>query len=199
MMLQVMKALPVISLFLLLSACQGFAVSPQAAATNMLLEQTTTGMTVNLDMLQVRQVLKVNEGQSMVLLSFEGTRPEMGAVACLYSYQTLLRFSGWISANGGGGCHDTPPEQELQDIEVTAGHYSGEKPPDPGYTLVYGEVNNAAIVAARVTWEDRQLTEVEVVNATILVLRTGDLMIEALEGLDLNDEVIFRSAFNTRP
>jgi hypothetical protein len=196
MTIKFIKPLSILSLLLLLTACTGIAVSPEAAATQMLLKQTTAGMTVNQDSLEVRQILKVNHDQTIVLLSFKGVRPEMGPVACLYTYQTLRRFPGWISANGGGGCHNAPAERDLKDLDVTAGHYSGEKPLDPGYTLVFGDVNNEDIVKVRVNWDDNQLTEVDVVNATILSMRSGDQMINALEGLDADGEVVFRTSFS---
>lgn len=198
MLIKLIKVLSVFSLLLPLSACSGIAVSPEAAAIKMLLEQTTAGVTVNQDTLEVRQSLAVNDSQSIVLLSFEGLRPNMVPVSCLYTYQTLRRFYGWISANGGGGCHETPPEQDLQDLEVVAGHSSGEKPRDPGYTQLYGSVNNKEIVTVRVTWADNQVTEVEVINATLLFMRSGDHMISTLEGLDGKGQVIFRSSFNAR-
>lgn len=183
----------VISIFLLwlLTACGTVGLSPETAATKMLLDETTNGMQVNEETLEVRQTLKMEDGQAIVVITFEGTRPEIGMVNCFYTYQTLQRMTGWVAANGGGFCKENQPERQISDMEITMGHYSGQRPGEPGYTQVYGSINNPDIVKAQVIWDDNVTTDVDVVDATVLTLRTTQRMAKTVEGLNGQDQVIY--------
>lgn len=194
-----LKTLIVFLLLLLLSGCKGISVSPEDAAIKMLLEETTAGMLVDRDSLEVRQTVNVDKGQVIVMLSFQGTRPELGPVTCLYTYQTLQRMPGWIAANGGGGCQQDQPDQQLQAMEVMGGHYSGRRPEDPGYTQLFGSVHHPDIVKVLITWDDNQITEVEVVNDTIITLRTGDFFIKKVDGLNARDQIVYTDLHKTEP
>lgn len=183
-----------IFLFLLLSACGNVGLSPEAAATKMLLEESTKGMQVYDETLEVRQILRVEDDQSIVAITFAGTRPEMGAVTltCFYTYQTLKKGAGWVAANGGGTCQENQPEQQqIADIEVMVSHYSSQRPGEPGYTQIYGSVNNPDIVKVQVIWDDNVTTEVDVVDATMLTLRKTQLMAKTVDGLNDQDQVIY--------
>lgn len=194
-----LKILIVFLLLLLLSSCKGISVSPEDAAIKMLLEETTEGMLVDRDTLEVRQTIDVDDSQAIVMLSFQGTRPELGPVTCLYSYQTLQRMVGWMAANGGGGCRQNQSDQQPQELEVMGGHYSGQRPQDPGYTQLYGYVHNPDIVKVLVTWDDNQMTEVDVVNATIITVRTGGFMMKEVEGLNAYGQIIYTYSHHIAP
>ena len=185
------KILIVFLFLFLLSGCKGISVSPEDAAIKLLLNETTAGMQIDQDTLEVRHTIDVEDGQSIVMLSFQGTCPELGPVTCLYTYQTLQRMVGWMAANGGGGCRETHADRQPQGFEIMGGHYSGQRPQDPGYTQIYGSVHHPEIVKALVTWDDSQVTEVEVVNGTIITVRTGDFKMQEVEGLNAQDQVIY--------
>jgi len=187
-----------ISVFLLwlLAACGTVCLSPEDAATKMLLEETANGMQVNNETLAVRQTLIVEDGQSIVAITFEGTRPEMGMVKCFYTYQTLQKMTGWVAANGGGFCKEKQPERQISDLEVMVAHYSGQRPGEPGYTQIYGNINNPDIVKIQVIWDDNVVTEMDVVNATMLTLRNTQLMAKTVEGLNKQGQVIYTHRLN---
>lgn len=179
-------------LLILLTACGNVNLAPEAAAKKMLLEETTEGMLVDETSVDVRQTIKMEDGRAIVAITFQGARAEMGLVDCFYTYQVRQQVTGWVAANGGGTCQDSQPERRPADLHVMVGHYSGERPGEPGYTQVYGRVNNPSIVKVQVTWGDNVRTEAEVVNATILTVRTDtQLMPTAVEGLDAQGQVVY--------
>lgn len=191
-----------IFLFLLLSACCNVGLSPEAAATKMLLEESTKGMQVYDETLEVRQILMVEDDQSIVAITFAGTRPEMGAVTltCFYTYQTLKKGAGWVAANGGGTCQENQPEQQqIADIEVMVSHYSGQRPGETGYTQIYGSVNNPNIVKVQVIWDDNVVTEMDVVDATMLTLRKTQLMAKTVEGINEQGQVVYTHFMSGAP
>ena len=189
MTLKILKMLLLLFLLPTLPACQGNAASPQAAATRALMEGSTKGMVVDQMTLEVSQTLDIDPNQSIVVLAFQAADSRHGPVTCLYTYQTLRRWYGWTAANGGGSCRPDIPEQQ-QEFNIFSGHYSGALPKDPGYTQVYGYIDNPHIVKVRITWDDNQVTEATVINGTAISVRSGGWMMKFAEGLDQQDQVI---------
>jgi len=189
MKIKILKMLLPLLLLTILPACQGNAASPQAAATRALMEGSTKGMVVDQTTLEMRQTLDVDQSQSIVVLAFQAADSRQGPVTCLYTYQTLHFWYGWTAANGGGSCRADIPEQQ-QDFNIFSGHYSGSRPKDPGYTQVYGYIDNPQILKVRITWDDNQVTEAAVINGTAISVRSGGWMMKFAEGLDQQDQVI---------
>jgi len=182
-----------IFLFLLLSACGNVGLSPEAAATKMLLEESTQGMQIYDETLKVRQTLLVEDDMSIVAITFTGTRPEIETIplTCFYTYQTFKKEDGWVAANGGGICQESQPEQQINDIDVMVRNYSGQSPDETGYTQIYGSVINPNIVKVQVIWEDDVVTQVDVVDGTMLTIRKTQLKAKKVEGMNEQDQVIY--------
>jgi hypothetical protein len=141
--------------------------------------------------LQVPLSTELSDNEAIVLLTYQGMRQGSGPETCVNTYQVIKRPYGWTPANGSGLCRQDLPGQDNQDLEISSGRYPGKKPQEPGYSLVYGLVNNPEIQKVRVTWDDKQSTEVEAGSGAYLAHRSGQFLLRAVEGLDDQDQVVF--------
>jgi hypothetical protein len=184
---------------LLLAAC-GPAVgafTPEDAALNDLSNSAMRPMEGQIvtDSVEVRQSVQV-ENSVFVLLTYQRTI-ENRQENCRMTYQTERRLGRWTVGAAGGGCEgfvdsegsEPPPPS---DLSIGAGQ-SSSGPMHPGYSHVEGFVNNLDITQVRVTWEDRLVETVNVVNETFLTARTGQLRYESVEGLNTAGEVVYSS------
>lgn len=176
---------------LLLSACGGVAFSPEATVTRTVLQGASVNLTIHQETVKIHQTLDISEHQSFVLLTLRGTRPEMGPVTCIYSYEAIKNTLGWTAANGSGTCRQNQPGEDVEELEIYEGFFSGRKPHEPGYSQVYGSVNSVEIVKVRITWDDNQVTEIEPVESTYLAIHYGEPRLRKIEALNNKDDVVF--------
>ncbi len=190
-------------LALSLSACGGdslpMAFSPQQAAIQM--ANNAMGgpqhqSFVIPESIFVHQTQELN-GHTFVLLSFnrnaEGGRLE----ECTMMYEVRKTFVGWTPGSGGGGCAgriggsqepDPKPAMEVGGGSNSGGGFNSN---EPGFSDVNGVVNNNEIIKVRITWDDNQVQEVEVINGSYLALRVGKFHWTKVEGLGADANVLF--------
>jgi hypothetical protein len=165
--------------------------SPEQAAIQAMRDSQGQG-TVYEDTIQVLQSNQVGK-DVYVLYSFR-TREVNYDADCLWMYRVQRgRLGLWQPSSGGGGCSGTLPGTEaspLMDVEISGGH-STTGPLDPGTSETYGKVNRPEITKIRVTWDDGQSVEVDVVKASYMVVRSGLVKAARVEGLDKSGAVVY--------
>ena len=70
---------------------------------------------------------------------------------------------------------------------------------DPGVSTVYGHVLVQEIRTVQVTWKDDMMQQVEVINASYMAARAGQVEWERIEGLNADQEVIYTSDIEFAP
>ncbi len=56
-----------------------------------------------------------------------------------------------------------------------------------------GKINDPAITKVRVTWQDGQSQEAEVIKGSFIALRTGRVEIKTAQGISFKNEIIYES------
>jgi hypothetical protein len=176
------SSIPILLLALaLLTAC---ALSPEEAAIQAV--QESQGITrISPGTLQHLQTQPWQDGV-MVLVSYQ-TLVENGQIAeCVSLYEAQRQQLGWASGGGGGGCWTGGGHSEP--IGIGAGQHSGNG--RPGLSYVYGLVYDERVAAVKVTWDDGQEQQGEVVNGSYLVLRAGAHDYGQIRALDAEGNTI---------
>ncbi len=180
---------------LILSSCQpgGITFSPEQAAVAAV--QSGIGKResrpTNIKELQTVDMDK----KIFVLLTFD--KVEVGRLdRCIHVIAVRqARLGLWGAVSGGGGCAGrvggTSEITEEPPIELGSGSSGSSSPTDPGYSYVSGLVHNENIRKARITWEDGITQEVNVVDSSLLAVRTGVANYTGIEGIDSNGNVIY--------
>ncbi len=188
-----------------LSACSGitFHFSPEAAVTDVILQQRGIGdMTVNPQSIVIRQTHKIDSSSAIVVYTFQALLNDNAKMDCLYSTQTRLSIVGWQVGSGGGGCSSAPKTEEGQEplpIQFGSGISTSDQGGNTSLSDVYGLVTNPEIVKVRVTWEDDQTTEAEVINSSFITFRNAAVGLKTLDGLNQKGESIFNQSPATTP
>jgi hypothetical protein len=180
---------------LVLSGCfiGGTAFSPEAAAQRAVLENPNPDMHVDPNTVQVLQRFNLDD-KTLVMLSFSGNDIRLGATSCLYMYEVLqMPWGGWSTGSGGGGCTSGDGNQQEQPLSIGASISSGSKPHDFGLSAVYGQVFVPEIRVVEVTWKDSMMQQVEVINASYLAARAGQVEMERVDGLNADNEIVYSS------
>jgi hypothetical protein len=183
------KLLPL--LLLLLTACGQASFSAEQAAIQAMRDSQGQG-SVYEDTIQVLQTKQVDQ-YVYVLYAFR-TREVNYDADCLWLYRVQRTKVGlWRPSGGGGGCSGVLPGSDpspMPDVEIGGGQ-STNGPLDPGKSETYGKVNRPGIVKVQVTWDDGQSEDVDVVNASYMIVRDGLLKTVKVEGLDEAGAVVF--------
>jgi hypothetical protein len=190
-MMNLKKLLPFF--LLILTACGPMGFSAEQAAIQAMRDSHGHG-SIYEDTIKILQTKQVGK-DVYVLYSFR-TQEVNYEADCTWMYRVQRgRLGLWQPANGGGGCSGALPGSDpgpLMDLEISGGgSQSTNGPADPGTSEVYGKVNRADIVKVRVTWDDGQIEEVDVVNGSYVVIRSGLVKTVKVDGLDESGAVIF--------
>jgi hypothetical protein len=189
--MKTLKKLIPLLLIILLTACGPVAFSPEQAAINAM--RTSHGQgAVYEDSIQVLQSEQIGK-YVYVLYAFRTQEVNFDS-DCLWLYRVQRGKVGlWQPSGGGGGCSGALPGSEpiaLPVVEIGGGQ-STDGPFDPGISETYGKVNAPEIKKVRVIWEDGQSAEVDVVNASYMVIRGGQVKATRVEGLDDSGAIVF--------
>jgi hypothetical protein len=175
---------------LLFAGCQSLMTfTPEQAAVQNILDYNGGGdFALDPNSIRVMQSQKLQDSV-IVLVAFQGT--QQGSLQqCLFHYEAHQATIGtWVGGNGGGGC--SMAGQDRTPLEVGMGKIMGTQPGVLSYTEVDGFVNQEDILTVKVTWQDGETQQVEVVNSTYLAARTGSQEIEKIEGLDASGGVVY--------
>jgi hypothetical protein len=182
---------------ILLAGCAPgvMSYSPEQAAVRAITEPGDPNMVIDRGSVKVHQSAPLG-GSTFVVVSFSGSDGKR-VDKCTYVYETQQMGIGtWAPQGGGGGCTGIQPgeaEPPQETLQVGAGTGSNG-PNDPGHSYVYGLVrpteNGELIVKVRVTWQDGQMQELNVINSSYLAVRAGDLLYQKIEGLNESGEVV---------
>jgi hypothetical protein len=121
----------------------------------------------------------------LVLVTFQGLRPNNQVNKCLFIYEVKGANLGWSAGSGGGGC--VPPDNSKDPLEGFAGSL-GQDNQFTSYT--YGWINQADISAVDVNWEDGEIQRVNAVNRSYLAVRDGNHSYTSLQGLNANGQPV---------
>lgn len=199
-----LAAAALLSLFL--SACGGISMSssPEAVAIREVSNQNggRSGFMVDQSSIQVLQTQVVGE-QTFVLLSYQGTQSSMGGAKmdCMMLYQMRKAlFSMWAPGTGNGSCAgqiqvaggaaDQAAELPPQPISIGGGRAGGGNG-NPAYSMASGKVFDDAVKAVKVTWQDGTSQQADVINASYLIVHTGEVDWMNVEALDEKGNVVY--------
>ena len=175
---------------LLLAGCQSLMTftPEQAALQNARDYDLGNDYTLDSNSVQVLQSLRLQDS-TLVLVSFQENR-RGSRMQCLFHFETHRTSIGtWVSGSGGGGC--SMAGQDQTPLEVGVGKSMNSQPGRLDYTEVNGFVNQEDIQSVKVTWQDGETQQVEVVNGTYLAARVGSQEIEKIEGLDASGGLVY--------
>jgi hypothetical protein len=175
---------------LLLAGCQSLmAFTPeQAAMQNALDYDLGSDYTLDPNSIRVLQSQRLQDS-TLVLVSFQENR-QGSRMQCLFHFEThRVPIGTWVSGSGGGGCSSA--DQDRTPLEVGMGKSMNSQPGRLNYIEVDGFVNQEDIQTVKVTWQDGETQQVEVVNGTYLAARAGSQEIEKIEGLDASGQVVY--------
>jgi hypothetical protein len=175
---------------LLLAGCQSLmAFTPeQAAMQNALDYDLGSDYTLDPNSIRVLQSQRLQDS-TLVLVSFQENR-QGSRMQCLFHFEThRVPIGTWVSGSGGGGCSSA--DQGRTPLEVGMGKSMNSQPGRLNYIEVDGFVNQEDIQTVKVTWQDGETQQVEVVNGTYLAARAGSQEIEKIEGLDASGQVVY--------
>ncbi len=191
-MKNIYKTVVILMTAALISGCVANAFSPEQAALQSLTSRNDHSFTLNSNSAVVRQMVKLDESNVVVLVSFSGMQSGIGAQECLYTYHAQKFPLGWGTTSGGGSCTSGPVNPaDLPPVDIGSGINMGSSPNDPGSSDVSGTINAAEIVKVRVTWMDDGITEVNAVDGTYLAVRSGAFKVKRVEGLDAQGSVVY--------
>jgi len=175
---------------LLLSGCGTLLnISPERAAVQEVLNDRARDFQVDPDSIEVLQTAELGENV-FVLVLYEGNRLPGQRDSCLYVYETQRFPLGWRIRSGGGSCG--PADDPGEPIQLGSGSSLRDGRGEFSSTShVHGRVNDEAIVAVEITWDDGESQRVEVINSTILLVRSGQHSWTLAEGFNAQDEVVF--------
>jgi len=175
---------------LLAAGCQSLmAFTPEQAAVQNILDYNGGGdFALDPNSIRVMQSQKLQDSV-IVLVAFQGTQ-QGSPQQCLFHYEAHQATLGtWAGGNGGGGC--SMAGQDQNPLEVGMGKIMGTQPGVLNYTEVDGFVNQEDIRTVKVTWQDGETQQVDVINGTYLAARAGSQEIEKIEGLDASGQVVY--------
>jgi hypothetical protein len=186
-------------LILILTSCSprdGIVFSPEQAAVDAAVRIMQGQGVIKQETITVRQSQKINRTM-FVMVSYD--RLVEGRVeTCLMVQQVRQSLIGdWSPRGGGGGCTGRmigmAADEPRTGMEVSGGTSSGFDPGDPSYSHVNGLVYQEDIASIRVKWDDGKVMEAPVINGSYLIVRTGSAQYDQVEGLNIDQEVVFGS------
>ena len=171
---------PLLLLMIVVSACSGFAFSPERAATQELIEYNAAIA----DSIRIHQS-QPWQGKVVVLASYLSN--EGGEMASCEAVFQMERTAGsWHVGGSGIGC-SVPPNTEP--VSFGSGT-QGVAPDDLSYAHGLVTLNAAEVV--EVTWQDGAVQKAQVVNGSFLALREGTFhMIARIEVFDKDHSMIY--------
>lgn len=189
----VYKVVILLAKAVLLVGCVGGdlgAFSAEDAAVRFGTEQMSEGVVVDPQSIEVRQVREVDDNK-FVLFSFTRMMNNHQE-RCLMLYETHRTImQTWASGSGGGGCGGSIDGTEEALPLIEAGGGMGTSSDDPlGHSHSYGLINDDRIVKVRVTWDDGNIFETDVINSSYLIMRSGQIEVGQVEGLDADGAVV---------
>jgi hypothetical protein len=177
---------------IMLSACTGIYFSPEAAALAAVQNNGDPNFTIDPNSLEIHQSHEMDDGSVVVLMSYRGTRALSGPESCMNAYRLENKRLGWQPSSGSGSCQtQNPAEGEISAMGVGAGQSGSSRPGDPGFSQTYGTVSNPSIVKVRVTWNDTQVDQVDVIKGSFVNSRLGLFTMQQVEGLDEQGNVVY--------
>jgi hypothetical protein len=177
---------------LLLAGCGrgGGYASPEQAALDSIPRSTPPDFQLDLQSVRVVHSVPVNNA-ALMLVTFAGTNEDGQPDTCLHLQEARRAAGGgWNTGSGGGGCKSGLGGDQPALI-VIGSRASGGGLFDPGYSSVYGMVNDPAIVTVQVQWEDGETQAAQVVAGAYVVARSGLQVSTRVEGLDAQNEVVY--------
>lgn len=159
-------------------------------------------MQIDPNSIQVLQTTMLDD-QAFVLVSYEGVRSDLGGAktTCLSLYGMRKALLGmWSPGSGNSGCESKvqvageqtdQPEPPPQPISIGGGRSGGDGKSDPGHSMASGKVFDDAVKAVKVTWQDGTSQQADVINASYLIVRTGQMEWMKVEALGEKGDVIF--------
>lgn len=183
---------------LLLAACTSVAqaFTPEQAVAQAVLHSPRPAVVVDVASVKALHRLSL-AGKTYVVIS-NNQQAEGRLETCLWLFEARKSpLGGWVSSTGGGGCSSAPAS--IQPLEVFGGSHSGQGDSNPGVSYTYGRVNQADIVNVRVTWNDQQVGEAPVMNASYATIRVGASQAILVEGLNAQGNVVYHFASENPP
>lgn len=185
----------VLSLLLLsslLTACSVFSFSPETAAVSAVKESFDhQNALLDIDSLVILQSHRVSD-YAVILLSYQSNHAGIGIYDCMSMYLVnKSRLGGWYAGSGGSACSSGRSAEEIPPIDVGGNRMGSSRPNDPGFSAVYGAVYQEDIANVQVIWNDDQLQEVPVVNASYLAFRDGEFDYQTIKALDADGQVVY--------
>lgn len=189
-LLQIRSILPLFVLAFLLTGCAGGSSSAEQAAAKYVINMVSDEAVIDPRSIEILQAQPF-EDSTYVVLSYR--RKYAGNdETCLVLYETHRElFRGWVSTGGGGACATQEDESAADVLRFSGGTSFRREQNKPPVSHALGKVSDPAIVKVDITWEDGQVQQAQVVNNSVLAMRTGEAQVRNAVGLDQEDEVIF--------
>lgn len=196
--LKAILLLGLLSLFLVACSTTPLAFTPEQAV----IQNVANNRHAVVDASSVKALQHLElAGQTFVMVS---NREQANGLIndCLWFFEARKSpLGGWVSGSGVGSCEGQmgvdlaaqPP------LDVGGGTMSNGSAADPGICTAYGKVNHADIVKVRVTWNDGQVQEVPVMNASYAAIRAGQFNMTLVEGLNEKGEAVYQFNQATGP
>jgi hypothetical protein len=197
-------ALPMLG-SILLTACDGgeFIFSPEEAGKAAIFQHGSPGFVVDPATVVVQQSHRIDDTSAVVLITFEGNRDRTGREECVFTYKVDRYLIGWRPGSGGGGCTQKNPPEDANAVReplwLGGGQSSGSRANDPGFSEIYGKVQQENITQVRLTWDDGKVETVDVVNGTFLAFRQGLYSMNVAEGLNADGVAVYKNEVNIAP
>lgn len=174
----------------LLAGCGGVGGSAEKAAADYVINMKSDEAVNDPRSIEILQTQSF-EDSTYVVLSYR--RKYAGNdETCLVLYETHRElFRGWVSTGGGGACATQEDEAAADVLRFSGGTSFRREQNKPPVSHALGKVSDPAIVKVDITWEDGQVQQAQVVNNSVLAMRTGEAQVRNAVGLDQEDEVIF--------
>lgn len=176
----------------LLTACSAFSFSPETAALSAVKESYDhQDALLDANSLMVLQSHRADD-YAVVLLSYKSTHAGSGINDCMSMYHVeKSRLGGWFAGSGGGSCSSGRTAEDIPPVDVGGNRMGSSGPDDPGFSAVYGAVNQEDIASVQILWNDDQQQEVPVVNASYLAFRDGEFDYQTVKALDSDGQVVY--------
>lgn len=180
-------------ILLLLAGCQGRgSASADQAAVQQILRSPAAGAVVDPTSFQVLQT-QTFEGSSYVVLAYNRTWNNRDE-SCLAMHETHYELlTGWVAGSGAGACSDRRVDSQVvkDPIHLSGGTQIRKDQRKPDISHVLGTINDPAITRVRITWQDGQSQEAEVIKGSFLAIRTGKLELKTAEGFNQDNAVVY--------
>lgn len=145
---------------------------------------------IDIKTIQTVQSVELADGV-LVLLQYGGFRMGGGAETCEYVMEIDKSKSlTWEVHSGSGLCHEINDPTDTQPITVGTSQ-SSNFPKDFGYTAAYGNIRDPKITKIVISWEDGQIQQANIQDATYIAAQKGDIDLDKIEAFDENGKMIY--------